>query len=172
MIPSLKQNQWKHNLNSGWRRELAAEENWPCTSENTFLDDTFTKTFAFISSHFKVVGNTTRLMNPTSGGRSSESEVLSTYLGMLDCDTVTRLFDRWASWLSNIHSLWKPPTRYYADFVLFNYSLEEVLTLANNAPCTNLARWCKIWCWMIHSGLCSMLSSFRCASISASWLTV
>ena len=47
----------------------------------------------------KVVGNTTRLMNPTSGGRSSESEVLATYLGMLDCDTVKRLFERW-TWLS------------------------------------------------------------------------
>jgi len=71
----------------------------------------------------QVVGNTTRLMNPTSGGRSSESEVLETYLGMLDCDTVKRLFDR-----------------YYGDFVLFDYSLEEVLTLANNAPCTDLPR--------------------------------
>ena len=45
-----------------------------------------------------MVGNTTRIMNPTSGGRSSESEVLETYLGMLDCDTVKRLFDRWI-WL-------------------------------------------------------------------------
>jgi len=71
----------------------------------------------------QVVGKTTRIMNPTSGGRSSESEVLETYLGMLDCDTVKRLFDR-----------------YYADFLLFNYSLEEVLSLANNDPCTDLAK--------------------------------
>ena len=42
-----------------------------------------------------MVGNTSRLMNPTSGGRSSESEVLATHLGMLDCDTLKRLFDRW-----------------------------------------------------------------------------
>ena len=171
MIPSLKQNQWKHNLNSGWRRELAAEENWPCTSENTFLDDSFTKTFSFISSHFKVVGNTTRLMNPTSGGGSSESEVLATYLGMLDCDTVKRLFDRWASWITFTVSKSHPYQ------VLRRLCAVQLLSRGgpdHGKECSmhHLAKWCKIWYWMIHSGLRSMLSLLRRASNSTSWLTV
>ena len=72
---------------------MAAEENRSCKSEKTLLDH-LTK-FDFVSNHLKVVGNTSRLMNPTSGGRSSESDVLATHLGMLDCDTLKRLFDRW-----------------------------------------------------------------------------
>ena len=60
--------------------------------------------FTSLPTILKVVGNTTRLMNPTSGGRSSEREVLETYLGMLDCDTVKRLFDRWI-WFAHAHFL-------------------------------------------------------------------
>ena len=34
-------------------------------------------------------------MNPTRGGSSSKQDVLRTYLGMLDCLTVRRLFERY-----------------------------------------------------------------------------
>ena len=107
-------------------------------------------------------------MNPTSGGKSSESEILETYLGMLDCDTVGRLFERWVTSIKGICpkarreiiEIWRSVVslcdnlrqsfasnflspRYYADFVLFNYTLEEVLNLAGNAPCPNFSRWSK-----------------------------
>ena len=90
----------------------------------------------------QVVGNTTLMINPTTGGSSSKQDVLRTYLGMLDCTSVKRLFERYFIW----HQIKRTlliiyfNTRYYADFLLFNYSLVEVLGLAHNAPCTNL-RW-------------------------------
>ena len=96
--------------------------------------------FTSLPTILKVVGNTTHLMNPTSGGRSSEREVLETYLGMLECDTVKRLFDRWIACNALFLIVFLLPLRYYTDFLLFNYSLEEMLNLANNAPCTDLPR--------------------------------
>ena len=83
-------------------------------------------------------------MNPTRGGSSSKQDVLRTYLGMLDCLTVRNLFERYLCLLQDkmyiltanklIHA------RYYADFLLFNYSLVEILGLARNAPCKNLEK--------------------------------
>ena len=34
-------------------------------------------------------------MNPTRGGSSSKEDALRTYLGMLDCLTVRKLFERY-----------------------------------------------------------------------------
>ena len=90
----------------------------------------------------QVVGNTTLLINPTMGGSSSKQDVLRTYLGMLDCTSVRRLFERYfiCRQIKRTLLIIYFNTRYYADFLLFNYSLVEVLGLAHNAPCTNF-RW-------------------------------
>ena len=90
----------------------------------------------------QVVGNTTLMINPTTGGSSSKQDVLRTYLGMLDCTSVRRLFERYfiCRQIKRTLLIIYFNTRYYADFLLFNYSLVEALGLAHNAPCTNL-RW-------------------------------
>ena len=82
-------------------------------------------------------------MNPTRGGSSSKQDVLRTYLGMLDCLTLRKLFERYLCLQQD--KLYLIPNnlihaRYYADFLLFDYSLVEILGLARNAPCKNLEK--------------------------------
>ena len=73
---------------------------------------------------------------------SKKGVMWDTLLGMLDCTSLRRLFERYfiCCQIKRTVLIKYFNTRYYADFLLFNYSLVEVLGLAHNAPCTNL-RW-------------------------------
>ena len=50
----------------------------------------------------------TRVMNPTQGGRTKD--VVREYIGQLSCDTLARLY-----------------SRYWPDFVLFQYEVGEMM---------------------------------------------
>ena len=76
------------------------------------------------------VTDMSQVMNPTSGGSSQEDSTLETFVKQLSCATILRLYHRFV----HHHQIAKEcfSYRYKADFLFFQYSLTDLLHLADN----------------------------------------
>ena len=74
--------------------------------------------------------NMSKVMNPTSGGSSQEDSTLETFVKQLSCATIQRLYQRWLHHQQTSKECLS--FRYKADFLFFQYSLTDLLHLADN----------------------------------------